>query len=123
MYSEVVQLQVIEGAILDPRSKCQGDCNNDSDCEGDLRCFSREQNEPVPGCVGNGSTGVNYCYGGEPLVLFCKHGEASARLPPFPDSEGGMAHGICSLFPNSQAVPLNTSPDMTYEERGSADHF
>ncbi|EJK63323.1 hypothetical protein THAOC_16025, partial [Thalassiosira oceanica] len=105
MYSEVVQLQVIEGARLNPL-----------DCEGDLRCFSWESDEPVPGCVGSGSIGVDYCYGAEPLVLFCKHGEASAGLPPFPDSQGGMAHGICSLFPNSQAVPLNTSPDMTYEE-------
>ena len=29
MYSEVIQLQEIDGARLDPLSKCQGHCDND----------------------------------------------------------------------------------------------
>lgn len=30
--------------------ECTGDCDYDSDCEGDLRCFQREGGEDVPGC-------------------------------------------------------------------------
>lgn len=29
---------------------CQGDCDSDSDCAGDLVCFKRNSNSPVPGC-------------------------------------------------------------------------
>lgn len=32
-----------------------GDCDSDSDCIDDLRCFQRLDYEPVPGCVGLGS--------------------------------------------------------------------
>ena len=32
---------------------CQGDCDSDSQCEGDLKCFQREASYvPVPGCSG-----------------------------------------------------------------------
>lgn len=31
---------------------CQGDCDNDGQCEGTLKCFQRSGNEPVPGCKG-----------------------------------------------------------------------
>ena len=34
--------------------KCEGDCDSDSQCKGDLRCFFRSGYERVPGC--NGST-------------------------------------------------------------------
>ena len=30
---------------------CTGDCDNDSDCVGDSRCFQRNGGEDVPGCV------------------------------------------------------------------------
>lgn len=36
---------------------CQGDCENDSDCAGDLICFSRGGFEPVRGCSGRGKLG------------------------------------------------------------------
>jgi Trypsin len=29
---------------------CQGDCDNDDDCQGDMVCFQRESSEWVPGC-------------------------------------------------------------------------
>ena len=35
--------------------ECQGHCDNDEDCEGDLVCFNREfenANEEIPGCTG-----------------------------------------------------------------------
>lgn len=46
---------------------CEGDCNNDADCEKGLMCFSRGQGDSrsVPGCVSGGSgdkPGMDYCY-------------------------------------------------------------
>jgi hypothetical protein len=45
-----------------PLDKCEGDCDYDSECEGDLRCYQRDAYEPVPGCSGKGSEGSDYCY-------------------------------------------------------------
>lgn len=33
---------------------CEGDCDSDSDCEGDLVCMQRESYEGVSGCTGEG---------------------------------------------------------------------
>ena len=45
--------------------KCEGDCDEDSDCEGDLICFHRDKNEfkSVPGCSGadNDGSRTDYC--------------------------------------------------------------
>ena len=44
----------------------QGDCDDDSDCAGDLKCFKRSNGEDVPGCVGNtnahAGSSRDYCY-------------------------------------------------------------
>jgi len=47
-----------------PMNACEGDCDDDSDCAGDLECFKRgiRSHEPVPGCEGRGSGGEDYCY-------------------------------------------------------------
>lgn len=41
---------------------CQGDCDADSDCKGELRCFFRSGFKPVPGCQGEGVANKDYCY-------------------------------------------------------------
>ena len=40
---------------------CEGDCDNDSQCAGDLKCFQRDGLEAVPGCSGLGITAYDYC--------------------------------------------------------------
>jgi len=40
---------------------CEGDCGDDRDCAGDLVCFTREDEESVPGCAGEGKPGDDYC--------------------------------------------------------------
>ena len=41
---------------------CEGICETDDDCEGNLRCSDRVGWEAVPGCRGKGMYGYNYCY-------------------------------------------------------------
>ena len=43
--------------------RCQGDCDGDENCSGDLVCFKRNGNTPVPGCGGDHSArpGTDYC--------------------------------------------------------------
>ena len=40
------------------------DCDNHDECSGDLECFQRPQDDvsPVPGCLGEGVSGRDYCY-------------------------------------------------------------
>ena len=47
----------------DPLGVCEGDCDGDENCEGDLICFQRDGSEPVPGCNGMGARGGDYCVG------------------------------------------------------------
>jgi hypothetical protein len=49
---------------LDPSDilgKCEGDCDNDSECSGDLICFQRSGFTLVPGCLGQGVKDIDYC--------------------------------------------------------------
>lgn len=43
--------------------RCQGDCDNDNQCQGDLVCFQRGYNEGanVPGCRGSDNSRTDYC--------------------------------------------------------------
>jgi hypothetical protein len=47
-----------------PLGKCEGDCDEDKDCNGNLICYQRGDNNPnesVPGCQGTGSSKADYC--------------------------------------------------------------
>jgi hypothetical protein len=41
--------------------RCEGDCDGDSECEGDLICYNRDLFNPVPGCSGDGYANSDYC--------------------------------------------------------------
>ena len=45
-----------------PCTMCQGACNNDNQCQGNLKCMKRNGNETVPGCFGIEIDGQGYCY-------------------------------------------------------------
>jgi len=49
-----------------PLAKCQGDCDDDDDCESPLKCFQRGGTQSVPGCTGTGISGKDYCYDPNP---------------------------------------------------------
>ncbi|KAL7544210.1 hypothetical protein ACHAWF_007590 [Thalassiosira exigua] len=45
-----------------PLDECEGDCDDDSECQGSLVCFQRSSGEEVPGCTGDGSSKkTDYC--------------------------------------------------------------
>jgi hypothetical protein len=43
---------------------CEGDCDNDTQCKGHLKCFQRQNGEKVPGCAegSNSPKHYDYCY-------------------------------------------------------------
>ena len=48
---------------VDELDVCQGDCDNDDDCKGCLKCFKRSNGEPVPGCSGDVfDPRLDFCY-------------------------------------------------------------
>lgn len=47
--------------------QCQGNCNSDNNCAGELKCFQRSGLDPVPGCSGTGRRHIRYCI--SPTVL------------------------------------------------------
>ena len=44
-----------------PLQNCNGDCDDDSHCSGNLICFQRSGTEAVPGCSGSAPAGVDFC--------------------------------------------------------------
>lgn len=58
---------------------CEGDCDKDSDCAGELKCFIRSEGvnkgKPVPGCESGGSgdfSTYDYCYSDHQCGTSCK---------------------------------------------------
>ena len=50
-----------EGPFSFPLQACQGDCDNDDECAGPLVCELRDAKEVIPGCLGEGLSGKDYC--------------------------------------------------------------
>ena len=51
-----------EPADVFPLGQCQGDCDNDEECQSGLVCMQRDGGEDVPGCEGEDDTSTDYCY-------------------------------------------------------------
>ena len=41
--------------------RCEGNCDKDADCAGDLVCFQRDGDKYIPGCNGSGARDHDYC--------------------------------------------------------------
>ena len=52
----------LECTEYSPCTACFGSCDSDFHCAGELQCFRRSFGEPIPGCLGPGEFGQNYCY-------------------------------------------------------------
>lgn len=63
-------------ASVYPLGQCQGDCDNDDDCLGSLKCYQRRKGDDirnVPGCKANDvskltNEGTDYCYNPDHLA-------------------------------------------------------
>jgi len=60
-----------------PLGLCQGDCDDNSECEGDLVCFERIGEEEVPGCSGTVEGSFDFCvppiHNGIPVLDWVGH--------------------------------------------------
>ncbi|CAB9516980.1 expressed unknown protein [Seminavis robusta] len=45
-----------------PLMRCEGDCDDDDDCAGDMECWMRDSFEPVPGCLDGELEPMDYDY-------------------------------------------------------------
>lgn len=81
------------------------DCDRDSECYGPLECFQRTEdnpNQPVPGCLGLGDPGSDYCYlPGDEIIATSdtqQEEEAAILTPPtfapteLPTSDNQLDH-------------------------------
>ena len=50
---------------------CEGDCDDDSECEGNLICWQRDSTEVVPGCGTGGVSDTDYCTTGIDTQELC----------------------------------------------------
>lgn len=82
-----------------PLGECQGDCDDDTDCQPGLICFQRDQNEPVPGCLGNDASRSDYC------IL-----DPNNRVPTALPTE----------LPTPSPTAMTTSPTPTTSNRPSS---
>eukprot|EP00986_Skeletonema_menzelii_P017166 scaffold17956_cov69-Skeletonema_menzelii.AAC.1 len=57
------KIKFISWSPTAPLGECEGDCDGDRQCAGDLICHKRDANEEVPGCSGGGSdeSNADYC--------------------------------------------------------------
>nr|CAA67702.1 alpha 2 frustulin [Cylindrotheca fusiformis] len=81
-----------------PLGLCEGDCDDDPDCEDGLICFQRDANESVPGCSGGSSdrSRTDYCIKENPSTPPPTPPPAPA---PTPTSPGKLHLKITQSFP------------------------
>merc|ERR1711865_13365 len=53
---------------------CEGDCDADADCKSGLKCFQRDGYTAVPGCVGRGTSGWDFCIAADDMPIPCPSG-------------------------------------------------
>ncbi len=107
-----------------PCDVCQGDCDEDEDCAGKLKCFKRYDGEytQVPGCTVGGSadiSGADYCYDpGSPTPTLNPTRQPSAKTPFPTDSIPSPT----AMNPTASPVATHTgSPSGIIDNAGVVD--
>lgn len=82
---------VADNRLAFPLGHCEGDCDDDHDCQTGLHCFFRHGDEAVPGCQGTGVTYRDYCAieGSSDLTTKGDNGHPSHAFPL------GICEGDC----------------------------
>jgi len=90
-----------EGNIKGVGGLCEGDCDKDSHCEGDLRCFETNGHNDVPGCQGNLVKNRDYCYDpNQRYRHYEQFGKIGVVLPPY------MSERWANGYPKSSSTLL-----------------
>lgn len=83
--------------------QCEGDCDNDDDCTGQLICFQKNSggSGQVPGCAGTDTTRVDFCI--DPADIGAPTGS-----PPAPAPTGGPRTALFNYGPSppTSVLPL-----------------
>jgi hypothetical protein len=110
-----------QGTLTDsdfPLAKCTGDCNRNTDCDGNLECFSRGGATTIPGCFGRADKdGTDYCWdpNDKPLVGVIAHvGSKGNPAVYFPlqrctgqcSNDTECATGLVCLFRDKDTDPV-----------------
>ena len=108
---------------------CEGDCDGDDDCPGSMLCFERDDYEQVPGCIGQGRSGMDYCYEDDP----CRFSNAWSALRDGPfmtvaiesySSHNCQSHGSCrALGDDKYCDSSNSCYGCDYVRDNSCDAF
>lgn len=61
-YPDLVDFGTNVCSPTNPCDYCEGDCNKDSDCAGDLECYHRAKKEAVPSCTGGEAIDNRKCH-------------------------------------------------------------
>jgi len=92
--TEYPQLQWIGHEAVN-LGECQGDCDEDADCVGDLVCWQRDyDSKPISGCSGdllaiddsNNDPGTDYCYDANEYASICTAYCDYTAAPPAPQT-------------------------------------
>jgi len=91
-----------------PLGECEGDCDKNRDCAGDLICFQRETTEKVPGCLGGetDSRGTDYCIRSDATIVTARPTTAPPTISPMPTLKPTTARP--SPLPTPAPTPVPT---------------
>ncbi|KAL7541246.1 hypothetical protein ACHAXR_012136 [Thalassiosira sp. AJA248-18] len=92
-----------------PLQMCQGDCDNNGDCDDGLYCFQRSGLEAVPGCSGeeNSVSRKDYCAALDPTPLPTPN-PTNTNPPPTPPTSDAPTSS-----PTAEPSPAPTGPQPT----------
>jgi len=104
--------------------KCQGDCDSNDDCAGELICFQRDGFTAIPGCIGTGTPHFDYCVypqgpnGGTSLASFgANPTQTLGKCEGDCDSNSDCASGLlCHQRDGTSAVPGCTGTGTSYHD-------
>ncbi|KAL7542499.1 hypothetical protein ACHAXR_011825, partial [Thalassiosira sp. AJA248-18] len=93
-----------------PLKACEGDCDNDVDCDYEntgLKCFARDGHEAVPGCIGegDGNSGMDICF--DPTLTDEPTPNPSQSPTPAPTDSPSRSPSMSPTLAPTTASPTN----------------
>jgi hypothetical protein len=98
-----------------PLGECQGDCDNDDECQGTLVCMQREGGEIVPGCNGTDTTRTDYCFAAPPPTSSPSLAPSVSTIPTI--SRSPSASPTISTDPTNSMSPSTELLPLTFVAR------